>query len=139
MRAVCFAAILAGSIVTCLAPFEAWAGCDEEKVVDIAISAGKSCWVYRGTATVFVGEFGGGQSISARMSGEGAEYDEASGRTITRIGPRTPEVTGPGGFSTAGSEHGAMAFDAPRGGIYRFSFSPCAMWGGNGTVEICAR
>jgi hypothetical protein len=32
-----------------------------------------------------------------------------------------------------------MTFVAPATGTYRFSFSPCAMWGAPGAVTICAR
>jgi hypothetical protein len=32
-----------------------------------------------------------------------------------------------------------LTFVAPSNGTYRFSFSPCAMWGALGVVRICAR
>ena len=112
--------------------------CNNEVVVNIAIAPGRSCWIYRGHATTFVGDFGGGQHIEARMKGEESEIDPQSGRIVTHIADRMPDASGPGGFFTSG-EGGFLGFYAPRGGIYRFGFSPCAMWGGEGTVEICAR
>ena len=120
-------------------------GCERETVVRIrmpapARSAGPTCWTYRGAATTFIGDFSHGRTISAQMSGEVAEYDPRSGRSETASRPRDPNVEGPGGFYFGDAEApGALTFVAPANGSYRFSFSPCAMWHGLGTVRICAK
>jgi hypothetical protein len=102
--------------------------------------AGQACWSYRGAATTFVGKFGVGQTITAQMIGEVSDYDPRSGGVATVSRPRDPNVEGLGGFYFADAQApGLMTFIAPANGTYRFSFSPCAMWGTQGSVKICAR
>ena len=77
----------------------AWASaCNREIVAPIRMPEGQTCWIYRGAATTFVGDFEHGQRISAEMRGEGADYDPRTGRTATAWRPRDPNVEGPGGF-----------------------------------------
>ena len=125
-----------------------WSGADHagprkrcaNVVVPIRVGPGQACWVYRGEATTFVGNFGHGQTIAAQMMGQAAEYDPRSGRVVTSWRTRDPNVEGPGGFFFGDAQApGAMTFVAPANGTYRFSFSPCAMWGAPGAVKICAR
>jgi hypothetical protein len=114
--------------------------CDREVVVRIHRAEGQACWTYRGAATTFVGDFSHGQRIAVRMMGRASEYDPRSGRVASFWRPRDPNVEGPGGFFFgAPQEPGVLAFVAPANGAYRFSFSPCAMWGAPGAVKICAR
>jgi hypothetical protein len=114
--------------------------CDKEIAAQIRIPAHQACWTYRGPATVFVGKFASGQSISAHMTGEAADYDPRSGGVTTVSRPRDPNVEGPGGyFYGVPDAPGALTFVAPATGTYRLSFSPCAMWGAPGVVRICAR
>ena len=114
--------------------------CDREVVAHIKTAPGQTCWSYRGAATTFVGDFSHGQTISAEMTGQSAEADPRSGRITTLWSPRDPNVEGPGGFFFGNAEApGSLTFVAPANGTYRFSFSPCAMWGGRGVVKICAR
>src|ERR1700722_1724502 len=114
--------------------------CSREVVAQIRFSFGKACWTYRGPATLFVGKFASGQTISAQMTGEAADYDPRSGSVATVSRPRDPNVEGPGGYFFAVPDApGVMTFVAPATGTYRFSFSPCAMWGAPGAVRICAR
>lgn len=120
MRVAAFATGLAVAAAT-FAPASASAGCTDEVVANVAMAPGRSCWVYRGPATVFTGEFGGGQRIAVHMSNG-----------------HLPNASGPGGFFTE-SGGGSLGFFAPQGGIYRFSFYPCALWGQPAAVEICAR
>jgi hypothetical protein len=102
--------------------------------------AGEACWTYRGTATTFVGEFSHGQRIAAQMVGQASEADPRSGRIVASWRPRDPNVEGPGGFFFGDAQApGDLAFVAPANGTYRFSFSPCTMWGAPGAVKICAR
>src|SRR5580698_4269518 len=114
--------------------------CSREVAARIRFPAGKACWIYRGPATLFVGKFSSGQTISAQMTGEATDYDPRSGGVSTVSRPRDPNVEGPGGYFFAVPDApGIMTFVAPATGTYRFSFSPCAMWGAPGAVRICAR
>ena len=114
--------------------------CNKDVVAPIQMAAGQVCWTYRGAATTFVGSFSSGQAISAQMTGEASEYDPRSGRVATVWRPRDPNVEGPGGFFFGAAQApGVLTFVAPANGPYRFSFSPCAMWGAFGAVKICAR
>ena len=74
------------------------------------------------------------------MFGQAADYDPRTGRAALSWRPRDPNVEGPGGFYFGAPQApGQLMFVAPANGIYRFSFSPCAMWGATGAVKICAR
>ena len=114
--------------------------CSREVVAQIRFPAHQACWTYRGPATQFVGKFSSGQAISTQMTGEAADYDPRNGSTTTYQRPRDPNVEGPGGYFNGVTDGpGVLTFRAPATGIYRFSFSPCAMWGAPGVVKICAR
>src|SRR6202041_1345172 len=114
--------------------------CDKEVAAQIRFPVRQACWTYRGPATLFVGKFSSGQTISAQMTGEATDYDPRSGSVATVSRPRDPNVEGPGGyFDGVPDGPGTMTFVAPATGTYRFSFSPCAMWGAPGVVRICAR
>jgi hypothetical protein len=114
--------------------------CSREVTAQIRFPAGRACWTYGGPATLFVGKFSSGQTVSAQMTGEATDYDPRSGRVATVSRPRDPNVEGPGGyFFGAPDAPGVLTFIAPATGTYRFSFSPCAMWGAPGVVRICAR
>ncbi|MBV8440883.1 MAG: hypothetical protein JO312_10060 [Hyphomicrobiales bacterium] len=138
-RSVAFFA-LAG-ISACAASTPAVASsCNRVVAVRIEMAPGQACWTYRGAATTFVGDFSHGQTIAAQMIGEAADYDPRSGRAATVWRSRDPNVEGPGGFFFGGIEApGVLTFRAPANGTYRFSFSPCALWGAPGAVKICAR
>ena len=104
------------------------------------MAPGQVCWTYRGAATTFIGDLGHGQAVAVQMIGQASDYDPRSGHVVTNWRPRDPNVEGPGGFFFADAEApGALTFRAPANGTYRFSFSPCAMWGAPGAVKICAR
>ena len=116
------------------------ASCAHEVVAQIRLAAGRACWTYHGQATLFVGSFSSGQTVSAQMTGEATDYDPRSGTAARVSRPRDPNVEGPGGFFFGAPEApGLLTFVAPATGTYRFSFSPCAMWGALGAVKICAR
>jgi hypothetical protein len=112
--------------------------CDKEVAAQIRFPVRQACWTYRGPATLFVGKFSSGQTVSAQMTGEATDYDPRSGGVSTVSRPRDPNVEGPGGYGVPDGP-GIMTFVAPATGTYRFSFSPCAMWGAPGAVRICAR
>ena len=138
-RAIQF--ILSAAITAAAPPPALASSCDREIVVRIQMPPGETCWTYRGAATTFVGDFSHGQRIAAEMMGRASEYDPRSGRVVMSWRPRDPNVEGPGGFFFGGGAEapGDLAFVAPANGTYRFSFSPCAMWGAPGAVNICAR
>ena len=113
--------------------------CDRESVARIRMPAGRACWTYRGAATTFVGDFSHGQTITAEMTGEAAEIDPRSGQVTTSGARATRTSRGRGAFFGDAQAPGALTFVAPSNGAYRFSFSPCAMWGAPGAVRICAK
>jgi hypothetical protein len=114
--------------------------CSREVVAKVRFAGREACWTYRGPATLFVGKFSSGQTVSAQMTGEATDYDPRSGDATIVSRPRDPNVEGPGGYFFAVPDApGVMTFVAPATGTYRFSFSPCAMWGAPGAVTICAR
>jgi len=127
--------------LSCSLSASALAGsCDKEVVAQVRFAARQACWTYRGPATLFIGKFLSGQAISAQMTGEATDYDPRSGGAAIVSRPRDPNVEGPGGyFNGVPDGPGVMTFVAPATGTYRFSFSPCAMWGAPGIVRICAR
>jgi hypothetical protein len=134
-RAVALLSLVAVQAAPALA-----SGCDRLTVVRIRMPAAHKCWSYHGAATAFVGDFSHGQTISAEMKGEVAEADPRSGQVATVWRPRDPNVEGPGGYFFGDAQApGALTFVAPANGTYRFSFSPCAMWGAPGAVKICAK
>ena len=112
--------------------------CRKDVTAPIQMPAGQACWTYRGSATSFIGKFKGGEAVSAQMTGAATEYDPRSGQVAAVSRPRDPNVEGPGGFFFGAPQApGVLTFVAPANGMYRFSFSPCAMWGAPGTVVIC--
>lgn len=130
-----------GGALNCAGALPSHAGsCDKEVAAQIRFTGRTACWTYRGPATLFVGKFLSGQTVSVQMMGEATDYDPRSGGAATVYRPRDPNVEGPGGyFDGVPDGPGLMSFIAPATGTYRFSFSPCAMWGAPGVVRICAR
>jgi hypothetical protein len=134
------AALAAAFLFPALAAPASASSCSHEVVAQIRMPAGKACWTYRGPATSFIGSFISGQAVSARMTGEETDYDPRSGSATRVSRPRDPNVEGPGGYFFGDPEApGLLTFIAPATGAYRFSFSPCAMWGAPGAVRICAK
>jgi hypothetical protein len=137
--AVCLLTLVGALTCASALPSRA-SSCDKEVAAQIRLIGRQVCWTYRGPATLFIGRFSNGQTISAQMTGEATDYDPRSGSTVKVSRPRDPNVEGPGGyFYGVPDGPGVMTFVAPATGIYRFSFSPCAMWGAPGVVKICAR
>jgi hypothetical protein len=137
--AVCLLALV-GALSCVGAASSRASSCDKEVVAQIRFTGRQVCWTYRGPATSFVGKFSSGQTVSAQMTGEATDYDPRSGDATMVSRPRDPNVEGPGGYFFAVPDApGVMTFVAPATGTYRFSFSPCAMWGAPGAVTICAR
>ncbi len=136
--AVCLLALVGALSCVGVASSRA-SSCDKEVAAQIRFPADHACWAYRGSATLFVGKFSSGQTVSAQMTGEAADYNPRDGSVATVSRPRDPNVEGPGGYFFAVPDGpGVMTFVAPATGTYRFSFSPCAMWGAPGVVKIRA-
>jgi hypothetical protein len=133
-------ALVAAVLVLPLSTSALATSCSREVVTQIRFTGRQACWTYRGAATLFIGKFSNGQTVSAQMTGEATDYDPRNGSAATVSRPRDPNVEGPGGyFYGVPDAPGVMTFVAPATGTYRFSFSPCAMWGAPGVVRICAR
>jgi hypothetical protein len=133
-------ALAAAVFVSALSTSAFATSCSREVVAQIRFTGRQVCWSYRGAATLFVGKFSNGQTVSAQMTGEATDYDPRNGSAAAVSRPRDPNVEGPGGyFDGVPDAPGVMTFVAPATGTYRFSFSPCAMWGAPGVVRICAR
>ncbi len=142
MRATGAVSLLAlvGALSCAGAPSSGASSCDKEVAARIRFAQGRACWTYNGPATLFVGKFSSGRTISAQMTGEATDYDPRDGSAATVSRPRDPNVEGPGGYFFAVPDApGVLTFVAPATGTYRFSFSPCAMWGAPGAVRICTR
>jgi hypothetical protein len=135
-----FARFVAAAVILTLTSPASATSCSHDVVAQIRMPTGKACWTYRGSTTLFIGKFSSGQTVSAQMTGEATDYDPRSGSAAKVSRPRDPNVEGPGGFFFGVPDApGVLTFVAPATGAYRFSFSPCAMWGAPGQVRICAR
>jgi hypothetical protein len=120
----------------CLVPFSGWAGCNRPIVVPIHFQQGSFCWQHSGIGTTFTGDFGARQHVSASAHGQFFESDGT--RTSVTTGPWQISVSGPGGFFASG-ENGQLEAVLPASGPYTFEIGPCAVWGGQGMIEICAQ
>jgi hypothetical protein len=129
-------AILVTSIC-CLTPRVTLAsGCERPIAVPIHFSAGAVCWRHTGTGTTFNGQFAAHQHVTASAIGQTFNADGT--RTWVTTGPWQLFVTGPGGFSASANDKGQLDTVLPSSGTYSFEIGPCAVWGNQGTVEICA-
>ncbi|MGH6674120.1 MAG: hypothetical protein ACRECV_19400 [Xanthobacteraceae bacterium] len=104
-------------------------------VLPISFQRGAVCWRHVGIGTTFKGEFGAGQHVTASAMGQ--TFNADSKRTWVTTGPWQIDVTGPGGFSVSANDKGQLSTVLPRSGIYSFQIGPCAVWGNQGTIEIC--
>jgi len=111
-------------------------GCQREIAVPIRFQAGAVCWRHVGIGTTFNGRFAAHQHVAASAIGQTVNSDGT--RTWVTTGPWQLFVTGPGGFSASADDKGRLDTILPRSGAYSFSIGPCAVWGNQGTVEICA-
>ncbi len=112
-------------------------GCQQEIAVPIQFQAGAVCWRHVGTGTTFSGQFGAHQHVTAAASGQ--TYNSDGTRTWITTGPWQLSVSGPGGFFLGDGGNGQLDTMLPRNGQYSFSIGPCAVWGNQGTIEICAQ
>lgn len=120
-------------------PVPTWAGgCNREIVVPIRFQQGSVCWQHIGAGTTFTGEFGAHQHVTAAALGQFYSVGDHN-RTMVATGAWQISVTGPGGFSASAGENGQLDMVLPRAGQYSFSVGPCAIWGNQGMIEICAQ
>jgi hypothetical protein len=105
--------------------------CRRNIIVPIRIPQGATCWQHVGVGTTFKGRFLARQNVTATAVGAGDPASEDNRWGLT--------VTGPNGFVANSGESGTLTALLPASGEYSFSTFPCAIWGGKGTVKICAR
>lgn len=100
--------------------------------------AGSRCWEYEGKATHFSGDFAQGQEVAVTMEGI-AFYGTANGKADSRWERRYPSISGPNRFIKVSSpgNNPTWQVELPYTGRYTFSFSPCAMWHGDGNKNMC--
>jgi hypothetical protein len=125
-------------IVCCLAPSASRAtGCVRDIVVPIQFQQGAVCWRHVGVGTTFTGRFGAHQHVTATASGQ--TYNSDGKRSWVTTGPWQLSVNGPGDFFANAGENGQLDAVLPQAGEYSFSIGPCAVWGNQGTIEICTQ
>jgi hypothetical protein len=112
-------------------------GCVKEIGVPIRFQPGAVCWRHVGLGTTFKGQFDANQHITASAIGQ--TYNSDGTRSWVTTGPWQLSVTGPGGFFAADNGNDQLDIVLSRAGQYSFSIGPCAVWGNQGTIEICAR
>ena len=106
-------------------------------VVPIQFQQGAVCWRHVGVGTTFTGRFGAHQHVTATASGQ--TYNSDGKRNWVTTGPWQLSVNGPGDFFANAGENGQLDAVLPQAGEYSFSIGPCAVWGNQGTIEICTQ
>lgn len=138
MLPACRALLPVAALACCLIPSTTRAsGCVHEIVVPIRFAPGAVCWRHVGVGTTFDGQFAAHQHVTASAIGQ--TYNSDGARTWVTTGPWQVFVSGPGGFFAGSNENGQLDAVLPRAGRYSFSIGPCAVWGNEGTIEICAQ
>jgi len=133
-------ALLSGvAIVCCCFVFSGAraSSCLREIVVPIRFEQGAVCWWHIGVGTTYKGNFGAHQHITAAAIGESENSDGT--RTWITTGPWQLSVTGPSGLSANTNDDGQLDAVLPLNGEYSFVTFPCAIWGNQGMIEICAQ
>ena len=133
MRSNAVAPLAIAAAILCLIADSAYASsCRRNIIAPIRIPKGASCWQHIGVGTTFTGRFLAGQKVTATAVGN--EGDPASEDNRWGL-----NLNGPNGFHASSGDLGPLNANLPESGEYRFSTWPCAIWGGNGTVKICAQ
>jgi hypothetical protein len=110
--------------------------CNNPIVVPIQFKGKAQCWEHRGKGTHFFGQFLKGQNISVGAAG-GTKYTTDGDLSWTIKDPWQISIEGPGGFSSY-ELGGVLYAKLPATGKYVVSLGPCAIWGAQGTVVLCA-
>jgi hypothetical protein len=125
-------------LVLCLAPALTWAsGCEHDIVVPIRFQSGAVCWQHVGAGTTFTGQFGAHQHVTAAAIGQ--FYNADSTHEWVTTGPWQLSVSGPNGFFASAGNNNTVDTVLPQAGQYSFQVGPCAVWGSQGMIEICAQ
>lgn len=136
MRSIWRFVLPAAGLMACLVPPPSWAsGCVHEIVVPIRFQQGAACWRHVGIGTTFSGQFAAHQHVTA--SAIGKAYKSDGKRTWITAGPWQLSISGPGGFFADADANGQLDAVLPAAGQYSFVIGPCAVWGNDGTIEIC--
>lgn len=129
-----FGLVAAAGLVSCALAGNALASsCRIPIYVSMRIPQGSICWHHEGLGNNFHGRLIAGQHVTAKArelidpKSGGAANAEAWGLA----------VSGPHDFIKSSDVE--LDFVVPETGEYNFATSPCAIWGGKGTVDICAR
>jgi hypothetical protein len=139
MQSFCRSLLPAAILIGCAAPVSSWAsGCNREIVVPIRFQQGSVCWQHVGVGTTFTGQFGAHQRVTGAALGQFYSADD-NNRTSITAGPWQISVTGPDGFSASAGDNGQLDAILPKAGRYSISVGPCAIWGSQGMIEICAQ
>ena len=112
-------------------------GCRQDIVVPIQFQPRAVCWRHVGVGTTFNGQFAAHQHITAAAIGQ--TYNSNGTRTWITTGHWQLSVSGPGGFFASDDGIGQLDAVLPQNGQYSFSIGPCAVWGNEGTIEICTQ
>jgi hypothetical protein len=109
--------------------------CNKEIKVLIKFERGAICWRYVGIATTFVGDFRKGQHISAMGIGE--QYTDTIDPVRVQIslsGPNDDFIPDHMDGEDQANDFGILE----RSGRYQFQIGPCAQWGSEVMIKICA-
>ena len=135
MRSIHRLLLPAAAVIFCLVPLSGFAGCNREVVVPIRFAQGAVCWQHVGGGTTFTGQFGARQHVTAAAIGQ--FYNADGKREWVTTGTWQLSISGPGGFAASG-DNGQLDTILPASGQYSFQIGPCAVWGNQGMIEICA-
>lgn len=113
-------------------------GCMREIAVPVTFQQGAVCWWHAGAGTTFKGQFGRNQHVTAVAMGE-ENTSDAGNRPLTIAAPWQLTLNGPHGFSANSGPDGQLSVVLPENGQYSLVTFPCAIWGNQGMVEICAQ
>jgi hypothetical protein len=129
--------MIAACAIVALTPSQLSASsCNNPIVVPIKFQSGAHCWQHKGSGTHFFGQFLKGQSISIGAAG-GTKYMTGGDLSWTHNDPWQIGIEGPSGFQE-GELDGVLYAKLPVTGKYVISLGPCAIWGAQGTVVVCA-
>jgi hypothetical protein len=127
--------LAAAAIALGLSSMAQASSCNQEIKIPIRFERGAVCWRFVGVATTFVGDFAKGQHISAMGIGETYTDTVAPVRLqISLSGPNNAFIEDHVESESDPNDFGVL----PRSGRYEFQIGPCAQWGSEVMIKICA-
>lgn len=110
-------------------------GCIKEVKVPIRFARGATCWAYSGPGNTFVGNFLAQQFVTVKAIVE--RYDDSIGVNLDNA---QPSIAGPGNSfeSNVDSPDEQLRYLTPREGLYQITIGPCAAWGSDVVIKVCA-